>query len=311
MVTTNKNFSCIYIIISPSNKIYIGRTICFRKRENSYKRMDCKEQIRLFRSFQKYGVNSHQINVLLKCDIEELNFWEHFYIKLFNTFNSEYGLNLTSGGDANEHNEETKLKIGKSNKGKIISKETREKQSIIQKEKYRNLTQEEKISRGKKIGSKLKGLKKTEEWKLKMSVVKSGVKRGSLSEEWKRNLSKSTKGIKVSKERLENIKIAANKRKERNGYLMSEEQKGKMINSLKEFYKTDIGKEKALKSSIIQMNNSKSVKVNQYTMEGVFIKDWASMGEIKRELGIHTSHISNCINNKRKFSHGFIWKKAI
>lgn len=94
------NICCIYSIKSPSGKIYIGQTINYRRRINSYKNYkNCiQNQTRLLKSFTKYGFENHNIEVLLISKREELDFWEEFYIALFNSFNSEFGLNSTSGG---------------------------------------------------------------------------------------------------------------------------------------------------------------------------------------------------------------------
>jgi len=49
-----------------------------------------------------------------------------------------------------------------------------------------------------------------------------------------------------------------------------------------------------------------SKKVIQYTIEGKFIKNWDSMSDVKRELGI--SHIGECCKGNRKSVGGYIWK---
>lgn len=51
-----------------------------------------------------------------------------------------------------------------------------------------------------------------------------------------------------------------------------------------------------------------SKKINQYDINGNFIKTWNSMMEIKRELNIEPSYISYCCNNKLKQAKGFIFK---
>lgn len=51
-----------------------------------------------------------------------------------------------------------------------------------------------------------------------------------------------------------------------------------------------------------------SHKINQYDLQGNFIKTWNTMGEIKRELGISHSMISDCCRGLQKTSGGFIWK---
>lgn len=49
-------------------------------------------------------------------------------------------------------------------------------------------------------------------------------------------------------------------------------------------------------------------KVNQYDLEGNFIKTWNSIVDITKELGIQGPGISCCCNKKTKKSHGFVWK---
>ena len=65
---------------------------------------------------------------------------------------------------------------------------------------------------------------------------------------------------------------------------------------------------KLKKQSEKQINNPKSSKkINQYDLEGNFIKTWESMNEIHRQLGIYSQHIYRCCNNKRKSTGGFKW----
>lgn len=56
-------------------------------------------------------------------------------------------------------------------------------------------------------------------------------------------------------------------------------------------------------------NHYNSIKVYQYSLNNSLIKEWDSLMDIKRELGYNISHISQCINNKRSTSKGFIWRK--
>ena len=49
--------------------------------------------------------------------------------------------------------------------------------------------------------------------------------------------------------------------------------------------------------------------VNQYDLQGNFIKHYDYMEQIKKYLDISsTSHISQCCNGKRNKCHGYIWK---
>lgn len=64
-------------------------------------------------------------------------------------------------------------------------------------------------------------------------------------------------------------------------------------------------------NSKVQRNDpKKSKKVYQYTLDGVFVKEWASTKEIKRVLGYANQHISDCCNGKQKSAYGFVWKHA-
>lgn len=61
------------------------------------------------------------------------------------------------------------------------------------------------------------------------------------------------------------------------------------------------------KNGKIAIESSKR-KVNQYDIEGNFIKTWDSILQIKRKLNIDNSAISKCCKNKRKTAGGYIWK---
>lgn len=131
----------IYKITSPSGKIYIGQSINIEKRFKTYKRLTCKEQIRLYNSFKKYGIENHIFEVLEQCTIELLNERERFYQDFYDVI-SKNGLNcrLISVNDKKsilsqetkdkfricklgvKLKEETKIKISISNKGKVFSK---------------------------------------------------------------------------------------------------------------------------------------------------------------------------------------------
>lgn len=51
------------------------------------------------------------------------------------------------------------------------------------------------------------------------------------------------------------------------------------------------------------------VPVDQYDLDGVFIKSWNSIKEASIQLGIHESGIGQTANNKQKYCGGFIWRR--
>lgn len=48
--------------------------------------------------------------------------------------------------------------------------------------------------------------------------------------------------------------------------------------------------------------------VNQYTIDGKFIRRYISINQAKRENGFHKENISLCCSHKRNQSNGFIWR---
>lgn len=56
-----------------------------------------------------------------------------------------------------------------------------------------------------------------------------------------------------------------------------------------------------------QNTHPSNKKIQQYTKNGVLIKEYQSLREAERETKINHSNISDCINNKRKSAGGFIW----
>lgn len=57
-------------------------------------------------------------------------------------------------------------------------------------------------------------------------------------------------------------------------------------------------------------NKTISKKVNQYDLNGNYIKTWDSLYKVQKEIGIHVTNISRCCRNIYKTSGGFIWKYA-
>ena len=91
----------IYKITSPSNKIYIGQSVNIEKRFIGYKRMYVKnkKQIKLHRSFLKYGVVNHIFEIVQECLEQELNNYERYYQELNDCLNNGLNCVLTKTND--------------------------------------------------------------------------------------------------------------------------------------------------------------------------------------------------------------------
>lgn len=111
----------IYKITNPKGKIYIGQSTNIKERFRKYNKLSNKRQVKLFNSFQKYGINNHKFEIIEECNIEQLNereiYWGNYYDVL-----SENGLNLRLGNGRGSCSEITKSKISKSLKGQKKSK---------------------------------------------------------------------------------------------------------------------------------------------------------------------------------------------
>lgn len=52
----------------------------------------------------------------------------------------------------------------------------------------------------------------------------------------------------------------------------------------------------------------KKRKINQYELDGTFIRGFNSITEAAKDLNISASGISQCLSGKNKKSGGYIWK---
>ena len=151
----------VYKHISPSNKVYIGITSRVPKKRwnngNGYLNNDY-----FMKAIKKYGWDNFQHIILYNnLSKEEAETKEIELIKRFKSDKRKYGYNIQHGGSSvGKHSEETKIKIGIANKGRMpwdygkhLSKETRE-----------------------KISKNHFGIKPNEETRLKMSIAKKGKK---------------------------------------------------------------------------------------------------------------------------------------
>lgn len=106
----------IYKAVNKTNgKIYIGqtkRTLKERNRQRKYS----KSPFDL--AFQKYGEENFEWTILEESDSQaKINEKEEFWISFFESTNRTKGYNIKKGGENHSHDEETKRKIGDSQKG--------------------------------------------------------------------------------------------------------------------------------------------------------------------------------------------------
>lgn len=109
--------SGIYKITSPSGRVYIGQSVNLYERIKSYfEPKGAPNQILLRRSFLKYGVENHTIEILEACSVDLLNDRERHYQELYK--NILLNCKLTKSGDkSGEMSQTTKDNISVSLKG--------------------------------------------------------------------------------------------------------------------------------------------------------------------------------------------------
>lgn len=99
--------SQVYITSNLLNgKIYIGQT-------NGKDPYYIGSGVFIRKAVKKYGKKSFRKEILIECSEQEVNFWEDFYIKLFDSRNPIVGYNMLAGGKNRSfcHTEQTIKKI--------------------------------------------------------------------------------------------------------------------------------------------------------------------------------------------------------
>lgn len=131
---SNKKNIGIYKITNPNGRVYIGQSIDIDGRLKHYYILHCKQQVKLYRSLKKYGVENHRFEVLELCNEEELNERERYYQEKYNCIKKGLNCVYTKTKDrSGKMSDETKKKkslavIGSKNHfyGKTHTKKTRE-----------------------------------------------------------------------------------------------------------------------------------------------------------------------------------------
>jgi group I intron endonuclease len=132
----NKKICGIYVIVNCNNKgkRYIGKSVNIVGRWKNHKReMDkgISYCTYLQNAWNKWKSDSFVFYVLEECPEEELDNREDYYIKFFDTRNPEKGYNLCAGGGGiTNPSPETRARLSKVHKGKPKSEEFKKKVSL-------------------------------------------------------------------------------------------------------------------------------------------------------------------------------------
>jgi len=194
--------SGIYQIINLVNdKRYIGSSTTLDKREKHhfYKlKNNTHWNKKLQSAYNKYGEESFKFQIILRCDIKDLLFYEQIAINIFDIKTELY--NIRSIADRNigvKRTDEEKEKISKSHKGRIHSEQSRKNMS----ESHKNPSD----GTRKKMSNAKKGKSPSDETRKKISKKNKGKKR---STDTCQKISQAKKGKKFTLEHCENIRLS-------------------------------------------------------------------------------------------------------
>lgn len=103
------------------NQRYTGRGEGVERLYNMYDKDSTKvKNEHLFSSIQKYGSNNFKVEIIKECKTEdELNYYEKYYIELFDSANYKKGYNIQLGGDNKKWSTKRRLEKMKMKKEQI------------------------------------------------------------------------------------------------------------------------------------------------------------------------------------------------
>lgn len=269
-----------------NNKIYIGKSKDIQRRWREHHtepfNVNCNAyDVIFYRAIRKYGVDNFKFEVIEECLEEDLNEREKYWIQFYNTYinnNNSNGYNMTRGGE--NTSQELKYDIELIKKLWLEGK-TQQEMSQITHYSHNVLTRyldhlEIDANERRRRGSSYKA-KSIHQYNLNGTYIQSFP---SINEAVR---ALQQDGIKAS---TSNISYACNgKTQSAYGYLWS-------------YVKKDIMEKKI-----------RHRKVNQYSLDGKYIKTYNTLTEAAKENDINNiSSITNVCTGKRKTAKGYIWR---
>lgn len=239
-----------------TGKCYVGQTC--RKLEKRWgkngKNYTEHNNLKFYNAIQKYGWKDFEHFIIAQCNsLKEAYELERYYIDKLDTYKNGY--NSTLGGAGS--------------KGKVISKELRERLS--------------------------KSLKGKSSWIRYAPKEKLPMYGKHHTEETKKKIGNANRGRVISKEGRERMRLA---KLGKTGFKRSEETKRKLREQ-------KLGSKNPMFGKHTNNRPSSGIPVVQYDINGNFIKEYPSISKAEKETGI--VKIARSIKLKIK-AGGYIWK---
>ena len=276
----------IYLITNNVNgKKYVGQTIHSINIRWIQHKSEAKRgipDVYFVRAMKKYGVENFSIQELEQCDNSLLDEREQYYIKLYNSNNNLKGYNSTIGGNSNNRKYEPELILSYWQQGfsaiEIAEKLSCCRQTIVTVLKENNISEFEIRSRGVKLNSR-----KNKKVVLQYDLTGELINIFSCVEEAADITGYGITGIR---------EVCNHKISTAHGYIWCHEDEPKTIEEL-----------------INELPKKKTQReIEQYDLNGNFIKKYDSIAEAAETLGLHRTSIENALTNKAFNCQGYLWK---
>ena len=271
----DKNY-CVYRHTAPNGKVYIGLT-CQEPEKRWLNGKGYRDNIHFSRAIEKYGWKNirHEI-VYDGLTRAEASYFEAKLIAESKSNVSDYGYNLTTGGEIGfKYTEESLKKL--SDAHKKINKDGRNSK--------------------RNIGGKNAIAKKIYQYSRCGVIV---AEYDSIADA-ARYFALSGKAKSFETARI-HIMNAANNR-----YIKREKYSATCRTAYGFVWKYD-KEDNFCEKAIIKNRNSQTRSINQYTKDGKFIKTYNSVTEAATLLGKQPSHLTRCAKGQNSTAYGYIWE---
>lgn len=271
-----------------NNKLYVGISKNVKRRLQYHKSLLKRNKhfnLLLQNSFNKYGIDCFEFELLEECNEIFLYSLENYWCNMLNTHNRQYGYNISPTHPNNKClvSKETRNKQSKARSGKSMKESTKKLISLANKGKtYGRVYTKHSEKMKLKISLGNKGKIRTLEFKQKLRDINTGKK---MSESTKNKMSLARKG------KVSNFK----------GKKMSKESRLSLSKAL-------TGKKATIETKIkLQKARSYLIPLVQLDKNNNIIKEWESALEVHLITGWSAQAINQVLKKKRKTYKNYKW----
>jgi group I intron endonuclease len=259
----------IYKLTSPKGKIYIGQTILeFDRRLSGHKCDSKRYNSHMNKAIRKYGIDAFEKEVLLTIDTNETNIFNHLdALEIYFIKSYDSFNNGYNGNTGGRKNFKISEEVRSYFIGRTVTEET--------KEKLRQINTGKKLSDATKLKISIKGIGRV------------------VSQETRDKIGLKHKGKKLSLAQIESI------RNSNLGKKQSLETIEKRVSKLRGVKRDE--------SAMKKLRIFSLKPVNQYSINGDFIREWECARDVSRELGYNYKNISATCSGNQKSHKGFKW----